>query len=78
MPAKNNRLRTYLKKYLREQEPQTTGQLLTRYNEDIKTGATMNQIGNVLGRDPAFFSEEITEVWDRGVRTRQTSWYLIE
>lgn len=76
--AKTQRLRQYLKKYLSEQEPQTTGQLLARYNKDTRHGSTMNQIGNILGHDPSFFSDEIIEVWDDGVRTRQSAWYLIE
>jgi len=76
--AKTQRLRKYLKRYLSEQEPQTTGQLLTRYNNDTRHGSTMAQIGNILSQDPSFFSDGITEVWDDGVRTRQASWYLIE
>ena len=76
--AKTQRLRKYLKDYLREQEPQTTGELMARFNKETRWGTTMNQIGNVLGSDPAFFSDEITEVWDRGKRIRQASWYLIE
>lgn len=76
--AKTQRLRQYLKKYLSEQEPQTTGQLLDRFNNDIKSGTTMNQLGNVLANDPSFFSEGTIETWDRGFRTRHACWYLIE
>jgi len=76
--AKTQRLRKHLKRYLSEQEPQTTGQLLTRYNKETRHGSTMAQIGNILGQDPSFFSDGVTEAWDRGVRIRQAYWYLIE
>lgn len=76
--AKTQRLRQYLKRYLSEQEPQTTGQLLTRYNKDTRHGSNMRQIGNILAQDPSFFSDEIIDTWDDGVRTRHATWYLTE
>ena len=76
--AKTQRLRQYLKRYLSEQEPQTTGQLLARYNKDTRHGSNMRQIGNILAQDPSFFSDEIIDAWDDGVRTPHATWYLTE
>ena len=77
--ARKQTLRKYLKIYLSEHQPQTTGNLYEQFNADNRHGVTMNALGNVLAKDPSFFRDGmLEETTADGERIRHALWYLIE
>ena len=77
--AKTQTLRKYLKRYLSQHEPQTTGNLYDQFNADSRHGVTMNALGNVLAKDPSFFRDGmLEETTAEGERIRHALWYLAE
>jgi hypothetical protein len=72
---RSRRLRAYCREFLKN-GPKNTRQILDHLNEKMHNGTNMNQLGNVLARDPDIERLDWTRITGRQGTHRIRMWDL--
>jgi len=71
--GRTKRIRNHCINYLESVDSATTAEILEHINKSVFAGTTMNQLGNILSKDPRF-----DEVGMEETRSSTGSTYLIQ
>jgi hypothetical protein len=74
--SRTKRLREEVRVFLTERGRANTVEVFDHLNERFSWGATMNQVGNILSKDPRFEKVGIVRGFFRGARYSVCLWTL--
>lgn len=76
LSKKHGRLRKWLVVCLEEKGEASTGEIYDFVNDKLRYGVTMNQLGNLLARDPRIEKLGVVERYSLDHRVRQQVWRI--